>query len=63
MGGDEDTPSTEELRALQAEREEAERAMAEDAITPAGERTHERRAERARYLRAKLDEQADSERG
>ena len=56
-------PSTEELRAVQAEREDAERARAQDATEPIEERTHERRAERAAYLREKLDEQAESERG
>jgi hypothetical protein len=55
-------PSTEELRTLQAEREEAEREMAEQARDPREERTHERRADRAAYLREKLDEQAESER-
>ena len=60
-GGDDD-PTTEELRALQAEREAAEREMAEQAPDPREERAHERRAERAAYLRDKLDEQAESER-
>ena len=57
-GGD---PSTEELRAVQAEREETERELAEDAPDEHAERTHERRAERAAYLREKLSEQAESE--
>lgn len=57
-GGD---PTTEELRAVQAEREDAEREQAERAADPREERTHERRAERAAYLREKLDEQAASE--
>ena len=55
-------PSTEELRAVQAEREQAEREMAEQTRDPREERTHERRADRAAYLREKLDEQAESER-
>lgn len=63
MGGHQEGPSTEELRAVQADREELEREQAGDATTPSEERTHERRAERAAYLRAKLDEQAESERG
>ncbi|HEV2814706.1 MAG TPA: hypothetical protein VGW10_15735 [Solirubrobacteraceae bacterium] len=63
MDGTSDNPSTEELRAVQAEREEAEREMAERAPDPREERTHERRADRAAYLREKLDEQAESERG
>ena len=58
-GGD---PSTEELRALQAEREEAERELAARSPDPREERAHERRAERAAYLREKLEEQAESER-
>jgi hypothetical protein len=60
--GDAEQLSTEELRAIQAEREDTERTMAEGAHDPLEERTHERRAERAAYLREKLDEQADSER-
>jgi len=60
-----DDPSTEELRALQSEKERAERERA-DLAQETGEipavRTHERRADRAAYLREKLDEQAESER-
>ena len=62
-GSDPDHPSTEELRAVQAEREETERELAEHAPDPPAERTHERRADRAAYLREKLDEQAESEDG
>ena len=62
LGGDPENPSTEELRAVQADREEAEREMAQRAQDEREERTHERRAERAAYLREKLDEQAESER-
>ena len=61
-GTDPDHPSTEELRAVQAEREETERNLAETAPDEPAERTHDRRAERAAYLREKLDEQAESER-
>ncbi len=57
IGGD---PPTEELRAVQAEREETERELAQDAPDPTEELTHERRAERAAYLRGKLDQQAES---
>ncbi len=53
-------PPTEELRAIQVDRIEEEKTRAREAVTPAEERTHERRAEKADYLRAKLDEQADS---
>ncbi len=61
MAGTGDDPSTEELRAVQAEREEAERDMAEQAADPREEHTHERRADRAAYLREKLDEQAEAD--
>jgi hypothetical protein len=53
-------PPTEELQAIQSEREVAEREQATEAETPEEERTHERRAEKAAYLREKLDEQAES---
>ena len=61
MDGPGDDPSTEELRAVQARREEAERELAEESEEELAERTHERRAERAAYLREKLDEQAESD--
>ena len=54
-------PKTEELRIVQTEREEKERALAEETPDPTEERTHERRAERAAYLREKLGEQAESQ--
>ena len=60
--GDDSEPTTEELRAVQADRERTERELAEEAPDPREERAHERRAERAAYLREKLDEQAESER-
>ena len=56
-----DDPPTEEMRAVQAERVEEERRRAAEADEPEGQRTHERRAERADYLREKLDEQAESQ--
>ena len=63
MSGDE--PSTDELRALQEERAQAERDRARRAADT-GEipavRAHDRRAERAEYLREKLDQRAESER-
>ena len=59
--GDRDLPTTEELRALQAEREETERELAESAAEETEERAHRRRSERAASLREKLDEQAESE--
>jgi hypothetical protein len=51
-------PKTEELRIEQIQRERSEREQAGDA---AEEKTHERRADRAAYLKAKLDERAKSE--
>ena len=50
-------PTTQELRALQARREEGEREAADTAPTEADERTHRRRAEKAAYLEEKLAEQ------
>lgn len=54
-------PETEELRLEQLQRERAEREQAEESDLPREERTHERRADRAAYLRSKLDERARSE--
>ena len=62
-GDSPDQPSTEELRAVQIEKESTEREMAERAPDPLEERTHERRAERAAYLREKLEEQAEADEG
>ena len=55
-----DDPPTEELRAVQAERARFERAAAERAPDDGEALAHERRADRAAYLRDKLDEQAGS---
>lgn len=54
-------PKTEELRIEQIQRERKERAQADEAPEPAEEKTHSRRAERAAYLKSKLDERAKSE--
>jgi hypothetical protein len=54
-------PKTEEMRVEQLERERRERDDARDATEAAEEKTHDRRAERAAYLREKLDERAKSE--
>jgi hypothetical protein len=54
-------PKTEEMRLEQIERERSEREHARDASEPAEEKMHDRRAERAAYLREKLDERARSE--
>ena len=56
MDGDE--PTTETLRIDQLQRELAERRRADEAVTEPEERAAERRADKAAYLRAKLDEQA-----
>jgi hypothetical protein len=54
-------PKTEELRIEQVQRVRSERAQAGDASDRNEERTHDRRAERAAYLKQKLDERAKSE--
>ena len=54
-------PKTEELRVEQIRRELAEREQATESDEPGEERTHERRAERAAYLKEKLGERAESE--
>jgi hypothetical protein len=54
-------PKTEELRLEQIARERAEREQAGESSEPAEEKAHRRRAERAAYLKEKLDERAKSE--
>jgi hypothetical protein len=54
-------PETQELRLEQLQREREGAARAREADQPADERAHERRAERAGYLKEKLDERAESE--
>jgi len=54
-------PKTEELRVEQIKRERDEHARAREADQPDEEHQHERRAERAEYLREKLGERAKSE--
>jgi hypothetical protein len=54
-------PKTEELRVEQVQRVRNEREQADEAIERNEERTHERRADRAAYLKRKLDERARSE--
>lgn len=54
--------TTEELHRRQEAREEAERTYAEDAETDPETATHERRADKAAYLKEKLEERAESER-
>jgi hypothetical protein len=54
---EDDPPTTEELRAVQRDREASERDAAHDASTEAGERAHRRRADKAAYLEERLAEQ------
>jgi hypothetical protein len=54
-------PKTEELQLEQVQREIAERKQAEGSHERAEEHAHERRADRAAYLKKKLDERAKSE--
>ena len=54
-------PKTEELRLEQVQRSRSERKQAEEAPEAAEEKTHRRRAERAAYLKERLDERAKSE--
>jgi hypothetical protein len=53
-----DDPTTETLRIEQLQRELSERQRAEEAPTEQEEHAAERRADKAAYLREKLDEQA-----
>jgi hypothetical protein len=55
-------PTTEELRVSQLEREASERQAAVDGITEDEAEQHARRAEKAGYLREKLEQRAQAER-
>jgi hypothetical protein len=55
-------PTTQELRVEQLKRELAEKQRAEEADLEPETDTHDRRAMKAEYLRAKLDERAQAER-
>ncbi len=57
-----DEPTTEELKLRQLRREAEERAYAADADTDAETGSHERRADKARYLREKLEQREQAER-
>ena len=54
--------TTEELKALALEREAAEQELAKAASAEDEAAQHERRAEKTRYLREKLEERERSER-
>ena len=60
-----DEPTTQELRIEQIRREQDEREHAEEAREPAEVRAAQRRADKAAYLREKLEEQeqADTQAG
>jgi hypothetical protein len=58
----EEQHKTEELKIVQADREAAEREAAEAAVDDDESAQHERRADKARYLREKLEQRAESER-
>lgn len=54
-------PETQELQTDQVKRVVEEKRRAEAAEEPAETKAHQRRAERAAYLKRKLDERAESE--
>ena len=54
-------PKTEEMRLEQLRREHVEREQADEATDSHEAVSHERRAERAAYLKEKLEERARSE--
>ena len=58
----EEDPTTEELRIDQLLRERAEREQAAEAPTEEGLGQHARRADKAAYLRERLEERAQAER-
>jgi hypothetical protein len=58
---DGEDPTTRELRIRQAEREAEERRQADRSPSDEETEEHERRADKAAYLREKLEERADAE--
>lgn len=58
----EEDPTTRHLRKKQAERAAEEREDAAGADTDEGTAQHERRADKAEYLKEKLEERSESER-
>lgn len=58
---DDQQPTTQQMRAVQRDREQAEREASEDAPTGAAERAHARRADKAAYLESKLADAQRSE--
>jgi hypothetical protein len=55
-------PTTQELELEQIRREHTERSRASEAGEPAEEHAATRRADKAAYLRSKLEEQAEADR-
>ena len=62
MSDREPEPSTKQLKAIQAARETSEHEALKDSDTEGEARQHERRADKAAYLRDKLAERERSER-
>ena len=58
----EEDPTTQELRLDQLRREATEREQADTSIDEEEAEQHERRAEKASYLRERLEQRAESER-
>ena len=58
---DEPEPTPEALLRRQQAQEEAERAAQADAVSDESALTHERRADKARYLREKLEAQSGAD--
>jgi len=58
----EEDPTTQELRLEQLQREATERERAEGSVEEDEAEQHERRAEKASYLREKLEQRARAER-
>ena len=54
-------PKTDEMRLDQIQKARQEKKRAEEANEPSAEQAHERRADRADYLREKLAERARAE--
>ena len=61
MASEPDKETTQQLRAVQSEREQYERERAEQAPTDTEQLAAVRRADKAAYLKDKLDEQAESQ--
>ena len=61
MSSEPDEETTQQLRAVQSEREQDERERAEQAPTDTEQLAAVRRADKAAYLKDKLDEQAESQ--